>query len=396
MNDGHLKQNDYLEFKNPIHVVWRKGTPEDPYVDRLDVMPVVNQRIILSEIPDYLSRIRIANMEEINHERFINQTIQRDEFYCDYTNGFVYFHASREADTISIIYKGRGVILYPSSRIVHITGETSYETMHTIIEKSKQQIQDLIGYTENYQKYIEQLLVTIGVAEDTILDAQKVTQDAHDATDRVNEAHKTTQLIWKEFVNNRDEIDEKYPYPETGWTTQTTDDGIRWRFDGEEWIPIDILGGSVPNATELVDGLMSKEDFKKLKEISPLSNQKTMVFVLPMEHYEGVQPLHHVFEFSGDIVGVTGSVASPTPHGDTVIRVEKSRDFEDWQPVTNDFVIPFGEFRAVDVEVIDSRAEFDDIFRIYLVETNGTSNMSINIHVNLDTENEVDTEEENE
>ena len=62
------KENDYLNFKNPIHIVWRRGTPEDPYVDRTDIMPVANQRIILSEIPDKIARIEISNMIEINYE----------------------------------------------------------------------------------------------------------------------------------------------------------------------------------------------------------------------------------------------------------------------------------------------------------------------------------------
>ena len=382
------KENDYLNFKNPIHIVWRRGTPEDPYVDRTDIMPVANQRIILSEIPDKISRVTISNMKEINHERFIQDTIEPNEFYCDYTNGFVYFHASREAETLDITYKGRGIILYPSTRIVHINGENVKESLYELVEKSKLQILDLIAQTANYQEFLDRLKEEIGNAQaatDSAIDAAKY---ANQSAKDLEKAYETTYLLWKPFVDTEEDIASTYPDAQIGWTTQAKDTGIRYRYDGKEWVPIDILGGSIPLATEEVDGLMSKADFVKLKNISPNANVKTIVFVLPQENLKGIQDPHVLFPYEGEITDLELTVMG-TGKEDSEIVIEKSSNFNTWKSIT-DAPIPLKlDTHYADlskVSIVDSQVKKGDIFRVNIVTAGITENMSININVSLDTE----------
>ncbi|UWS61864.1 hypothetical protein N2384_00435 [Bacillus paralicheniformis] len=57
------------------------------------------------------------------------------------------------------------------------------------------------------------------------------------------------------------------PYPHIGWTVQTYKDGNRYRFDGKEWVLIDIFGRSIQPVSEHADGLMTVAEHVKLKSI---------------------------------------------------------------------------------------------------------------------------------
>jgi len=168
-----MTQNTYLEFNNPIQIIWRSGNPDDPFVDRLDITKVVNQRVSLLEIPDELYRVRISNMQEINYERFIKNTLSPDDYYVDYSNGFVYFHHSKEAQTISIVYKGRGMLLYPSSRIVHFDGTNPAESLQDMIESIKVQIKHLIDETQDFEEVMKKYFMFKIIGATDIVDGDK-------------------------------------------------------------------------------------------------------------------------------------------------------------------------------------------------------------------------------
>lgn len=325
--------SSYLDFNNPIHIIWRKGTPDDPFVERLDITRVVNQRIALLEIPDELYRVRISGLFEINYEKFIKNQLAENEFYCDYTNGFVYFHKKKEAETISILYKGRGVILYPSNRILHFDGTNGSETLYEIIERSKLQVKELIDRTDNYEEYLDRLIVATNLTREATDEARKATDDAKKATELVNDAYYTTVLIYQPYVNTYMDILTQYPNPHVGWTVQVYDTGIRYRFNGDEWIPIDALGGNVPLATHEIDGLMSKEHFIKMEDISDETDFKTIIFVCPQDILEGVQDPHIVFPYTKAEILEVKAYVSKKGTFDTPIDVEISKDFENWSTI---------------------------------------------------------------
>lgn len=376
---------NYLEFNNPIHIVWRKGSPNDPFIDRLDIVRVVNQRVCLLEIPDEMFKVRIADMFEINYESFIKHNLSHNEFYVDYQSGFVYFHQAKEAETLSIIYKGRGLILYPSSRIIHYDGTAATESLHDIIEKSKSQIQELIDRTDNYESYLKRLVIAINDANSATDQALIATQKAQDATELVKNAYETTVLIYQPYVHTYKDIAKTYPSPEVGWTTQVFDTGIRYRWNGNDWIPIDALGGNIPLASELLNGLMSKEHFIKLKSITEFVNDKTIVFIIPKDILEGVQDPHIVFDYAGEIVEIKASVTlkgtEPTP-----IWVQKSANFTDWFDVTDNPVM-ISENNNVDNQkhtLIAHTVEKGDIFRLNIPSFSvDAQNLSVNVKIML-------------
>ena len=67
-----------------------------------------------------------------------------------------------------------------------------------------------------------------------------------------------TNIDWKESVATYDDIATTYPNPDDGWTVNTRDDNVTYRYDGTSWIAIS--ANAIPKATNGVDGLLSKED----------------------------------------------------------------------------------------------------------------------------------------
>ncbi|MEK4025527.1 hypothetical protein [Sporosarcina sp. FSL W7-1283] len=378
------KENTYLEFNNPIHTIWRSGLPDDPYIDRLDISKVVNQRIALLEIPDELYRVRIANMQEINYERFIKNTLNENEFYVDYSNGFVYFHHSKEALTISIVYKGRGMLLYPTSRLVHFDGTNPSESLHDIIEKAKLQIRDLIDETQNYEHVMEKMIIATNLTKEAADGAIKATQDALTATDLVHDAYKTTVLIYMPFVQTEKDIETTYPNPSVGWTTQVYDTGIRYRWNGAEWVPIDALGGNIPLANELIDGLLSTSLYKKLDAITENVDTRVVVFIIPQDVLSGIQDPHIAFPFNGVIESVEAFV-SKKGSADTSIRIEKSTDYEQWSNILGSpLMIKSGSFFDDNSHnIIKNEVKVNDIFRLYIPFSGDVQNLTVNIKIKL-------------
>ena len=74
--------------------------------------------------------------------------------------------------------------------------------------------------------------------------------------------------VWKPSVDTFDKIAETYPEPQDTWCVIAKDTNIMWMYDAEKQQWID-LGHSVihENATQDKDGLMSKEDKKKVDGI---------------------------------------------------------------------------------------------------------------------------------
>lgn len=82
--------------------------------------------------------------------------------------------------------------------------------------------------------------------------------------------------VWKPSVDTFASIATTYPEPQDTWCVITKDTNIIWMYDAEQTQWID-LGHSVihENATQSIDGLMSKEDKKKLDDLDTTISDAT-------------------------------------------------------------------------------------------------------------------------
>lgn len=87
-----------------------------------------------------------------------------------------------------------------------------------------------------------------------------------------------TSLDWKSSVDSFDDIATTYPNPKDGWTVNVKDTDITYRYTGETWI--DISANAIPNASDSVDGKMTKEDKAKLDKVEEGANN----YVHPENH----------------------------------------------------------------------------------------------------------------
>lgn len=327
-----MPYHDY-GYLDPLHIVWRKGTPEDPYIHRTEFSKVVNQTVVLQEIPDKVYRVRINGYKEINYDTLSDKGLNKDEFYVNYSVGIIQLHAESEAETLNIIYKGRGFIQYPADRIYYQDKFNNVVySLSNIIETTRKQTNEITFKFNELEGILEKAEVAINNTNEATDSVNEATEDALVATELALEAYETTKLIFKQYVNTYSDIATLYPDPQVGWTVSVYDTGERFRYDGIEWVAIDAIGSNIPDATELNNGLMTKEHFVKVRDLSEFTDVKVMTFVIPEEILNGVQAPKLSFDLDGEILEVKAYVGTKG-YEDTPIDVQVSKDYENWSSI---------------------------------------------------------------
>lgn len=383
-----MPYSDY-SYLDPIHIIWRDGTPEDPYLDRAEYLKVRNHKVVLSEVPDRFTRVKIAGLIEINYDGTPKKSILPNQFSVNYSSGIIQFHESMENKTINTIYKGRGFIQYPSSRIYHQDDINDVvESLDIIIERAKDSIYDVEKRIRDYEDLRDRIMDTIVDSERATNDTKKATENAEVATDKALDAYQTTRLVFLPYVDEFEDIIVKYPNPQVGWTVQVYDTGIRYRWDGIDWIPIDMFGGSIPLASELIDGLLSKETFKRIQNMDEDTySKRALVFVLPSFLFLGVQPIIARFPFKGEIIGVR-VLCGVSGDTDTEINIQKSRDMVNWSSImlNNVLIKRNSYFDDGTARVFDKSVQEGDIFRLEVLQQ-GVNIQNVTLEVMIETKN---------
>ncbi len=127
-------------YNDEVRIVWKAGTDEDPYTDETTTSIIINGRIVLDNIPDPFSRVRIENFYEI----ITNDLPTDNQFKVNYNNGVIQFSSSNDNTIVVANYKSRGYILYPASRIYSQTDNPEVvENLQNIINTGNAIIQNL-------------------------------------------------------------------------------------------------------------------------------------------------------------------------------------------------------------------------------------------------------------
>jgi hypothetical protein len=373
-------------YNDPLHIVWRKGTPDDPYIDKAEYLKVVNQTIVLSEIPDRFSRVNITGLKEVNVDKITNKTLAPDEFVVNYSTGVIQLHQEQEGKTLNVFYKGRGFIQYPSDRIYYQDRFNNVvKSLSQIIDDSNETILEANNKLRQMEEALAEAEVKIDEVESVIDNANKTIVETELAKNKALSAYETTRLVFKPYVNKFDDIAIQYPNPEIGWTVQVYETGIRYRYDGIDWIPIDLFGGAVPLANEYIDGLMSKDDYKKLKSFPVELKDRVLIFVLPSYLSNGIQGVIARFPFNGTIVGVR-AFCGTTGLTDTLINIERSTDLQTWTSLlSNVLTIQAGNyFDNGSYTISNTAVQQGEFFRINVLQNgDGIKDVTIEIIIKI-------------
>jgi hypothetical protein len=208
------------------------GTPIT--IDRNEIHNVLDNKIVLDTIPYEFARVKITSINGVNTKDMVEIPYYEDitdssEFKVDYkVSGFVYFHPSREAQSIGVSYKGKGYVCIMPNRIATIIsedGKTILQTLDQLTTEAQTQA--------NYAKQQGDL-------------ANTATQNANTATTNANnttaQVLNETLIIKKPYVNTYNDIVTTYPSPQNGWETVAKDTNTRYRYNGSltQWIPTDV------------------------------------------------------------------------------------------------------------------------------------------------------------
>lgn len=378
----------YLQYNDPVTIISRSGTPQDPYVDRADSLPVINGMITLLELPSPTDKVNIAGFVEIDQEVFENRPyLNEHEFLVHYGMGVIQFHQSQEGKAQLCRYKGRGLIMYPASRI------------YAMVTRNPDVVTTLQDYIDQIQAKINENQIALGRIENAIKQSQAQTDLSKAATDRANQAadeaviatnkandaYKTTRLVYKEPVQDLVELRSKYPLPEIGWTVQTYKDGKRYRYDGNQWIEIDVFGSNLQPVNEFKDGLMSVAEHLKLKDM-PLELQDRVI-VLCKDSFVFQEPIGILapFPFSGELIDVRG-YCGQAGETETEIEVERTRNFNTWLNImsTNLKFNPHSNLDNRTAVIQTKQVLAGDIFRIN-VKKAGLNLQNLTVHLTIRT-----------
>jgi len=176
-----------IDFKSPIVIRFNTDSNGNAITEPIinESKQVINQMVVLDQIPNKLNRILITGYTEIEQHETLTLATQ---FRCNYQNGILTFHSSKEGNTINIdSYAGRGIIYTPSTRI----------------------------YTN---------LDGIGNVNQTLYDLIAIT--------------------YKTPVSTFTALSTIYPTPEKNWTAQCEDTGKFYKWSGSAWEYISILNSS--------------------------------------------------------------------------------------------------------------------------------------------------------
>lgn len=106
------------------------GNPISVHKQEMQQVSPVHFNIQLDEIPDRYHRLSVKDAEgNIYHEVDDFSRITEQSYYVDYNNGVVYFHQSKGATVVEVVYYGRGFKLIRSSRIVMEDGTNLTEAI---------------------------------------------------------------------------------------------------------------------------------------------------------------------------------------------------------------------------------------------------------------------------
>lgn len=358
---------EYFQYNDPLRIIWRAGTTNDPFTRKEDTLKIINNRVVLSEIPSKFHKVEITGFTEVIDEVYSKKgSLTTSEFVVNYSNGIVQFNQENENRTINATYRGRGIIQYPAERIYyHGKNDDVYLNLQDIIEDSLDKVSEAQTEINN----IRQAIVDSKVA--TTL-ANIATDNANLATDNAREAYESTIMVYYPPVQRQQDLTITYPNPVHGARVMVQGTGDIYRFDengGTGWEKIENwTEGAIPLASETANGLLFKGDYTTLKK-------RQLVFVLPETLNQGVQKVAISFPFNGKLLdayaycGIVGS----TP---VEISVEKISETEFangglWSTIfTQNMIFNPSSNKASSPIFLDENVNENDHFRVNVVTTN--------------------------
>lgn len=360
----------YLEYNNPLAIIYRSGTSDDPFIPKSDSMPVINNLITLLEVPSQAHGVQITGFTEITEDKY-KQTyyIGENEFLVNYSIGNIQFNPVHDGKTITCNYMSRGLIMYPASRIYTLAKENPdiVVTLQDYIDTLSTYQNILNLKLDEINQAITRSIETTNDANAAIDNANTATKNAQDATEAALDAAATTYTIRKPPVNEYSDLATVYPNPENGWQVTLNTTGDIYRFNGSsgQWELVgNLIGGAIPYVSAEYDGILKKEDYKNFVT-------RPAFFSIQKIISKGVQPVGYFrMPSDGKILNVEAYCTEVGLINETEIAIDRisKADFENsgnWDNIFSQNLIIEPNTQISSLGIIADTAAFkDDLFRV--------------------------------
>ena len=123
-----------FDFNTAVISRRRQGTPDDPYIDIQESQQIINNKAILSEIPDTFTKVQVSGQDITWIET--TGVPSENQYQVDYNEALVLFHESRNGLTFSFSFKGTGAHYLNAKRVFTQVSETGeiLETLQDIVD----------------------------------------------------------------------------------------------------------------------------------------------------------------------------------------------------------------------------------------------------------------------
>lgn len=130
--------NNLADYNAPLTIKWN-----DALVEITQNITSINNEAAVQQIPDSYQRVQLTDssgtaMSEVQE----GETIGSNQFYVDYTTGFVRFSKDTpDGSVFTAHFFGRGIILYPANRVISNSNNPDvYQNLQEIIDNGQSAI----------------------------------------------------------------------------------------------------------------------------------------------------------------------------------------------------------------------------------------------------------------
>lgn len=178
------------KYNDPLYIDWHRNAQGQEYSVKItnETKKITNNIVFLTQIPDIQYRVQIEGMFETEGE--ITDTTL---FKVNYENGMITFHESlNEATKVIKEYYGRGVIMYPASRIY--TKLTESGDIEETLEDITNSLNEALTLSNQIQS-AENLRIeneNIRVSNENTRKSAEITRGSNESTRISNENNRTS------------------------------------------------------------------------------------------------------------------------------------------------------------------------------------------------------------
>ena len=137
-----------FDYQTSVISRLRKGTPDDPYINITESQQIIQNKAVISEIPDTFTKVTVSGLGVTWIET--NSIPTENQYKVDYNYGYVEFHSSRNNETLNFSYKGTGAYYLNAKRVFVLTdtnGEV-IETLQDVVDVANEAMVDYVNEQE--------------------------------------------------------------------------------------------------------------------------------------------------------------------------------------------------------------------------------------------------------